>query len=217
MNLVPLSSRTKSTRACLPISRVVTRWRSSGRYRRATSESGRPCSGATRRDRELAMDFARDRSQTPRERLREAWRSYAYRLAGDETTRGALGCGKHHEPRGARERLVLCHPVLFEPGLRHPLLRPGQPCLDHRVFQFVSIEPGKIRDADEHGGVAVPMRRREEDPAVVGEHELLDSDIGDAEDQHVVESFARRWIDRVPTAAAMEAEKLAVHEVRRPA
>src|ERR1700675_2579242 len=121
------------------------------------------------------------------------------------------------EGRGAREALVVCHPVLVEPGLRDALLRPGQPRFDHRVFQLVSVELVEIRDADEHRGVAVPMRRREEDPAVVGEHEFLDSDVGDAEDQHVVESFARIWIDRVSTAAAMEAEELAVHEIGWPA
>src|SRR6266511_3770859 len=37
----------------------------------------------------------------------------------------------------------------------------------------IEIEAGKIRDADEDGGVAVEMWCREEDSPIVGEHELL--------------------------------------------
>ena len=57
------------------------------------------------------------------------------------------------------------------------------------------------------------MRRREEDAAIVGEHELLHIEIGDAEHQDVLEPLARLRVDRVRSPTAVEAEHLAVHEV----
>jgi hypothetical protein len=61
------------------------------------------------------------------------------------------------------------------------------------------------------------VRRREEDPARVGEDQLLDVDVGNAEHEHVVEPLAAVGVDRVGPAAAVEAEHLRVDEVRRPA
>ena len=60
------------------------------------------------------------------------------------------------------------------------------------------------------------MRRREEDAAVVREDHLLLLEVGDAEDEHVVEPLAGLRVDRVGAAGAMEAEELVVDGVRRP-
>jgi hypothetical protein len=55
--------------------------------------------------------------------------------------------------------------------------------------------------------------RREIDATRIGEHQLLHVEVGDAEHQHVVEPLAGLRVDGVRTAAAPEAEPLAVHEV----
>ena len=69
----------------------------------------------------------------------------------------------------------------------------------------------------QHRRVAVEVRGGEEDPAVVGEHQLLHVEVGDAEHQHVVEPLAGLGIERVGPAAALAAEELAVHLVGGPA
>ena len=56
---------------------------------------------------------------------------------------------------------------------------------------------------------------REEDAAVVGEHDLFLAEVGDAEHEDVRESLAL-GVDRVGPSAAVETEHLPVHEVRRP-
>ena len=113
--------------------------------------------------------------------------------------------------------LVAGQPVLVEPGFRDSLLRAGQPRLDDRIFQLVSIEVGEVRDAEEHGWITVEMRCCEEEPAVVREHQLLHSEIGDAEHEHIVEPLARVRVDCILTEAAVEAKDLAVQEIRRSA
>ena len=105
---------------------------------------------------------------------------------------------------------------LREPRLREPLLRARQPRLLDEVAQLVAVEPVEVGDAHEHGRVAVPVRRREVDAARVGEEQLLHAEVGDAEDEHVVEALARVGVDGVRPAAAVEAEHLAVHLVDGP-
>src|SRR5262249_52271341 len=74
-----------------------------------------------------------------------------------------------------------------QPLLRKALLRPRQPCLLDEVAQLVAVELPELGDAHEHGRVAVPVRCCEVDAACVGEEHLLDAEVGDAEDEHVVE------------------------------
>ncbi|MFY9578842.1 MAG: hypothetical protein WAQ33_05910 [Gaiellaceae bacterium] len=52
--------------------------------------------------------------------------------------------------------------------------------------------------------------------AIVGEHELLEPEVADAEHHDVVELLTGLRIDRVTPAAAMAAKQLAVNQVRRP-
>ena len=51
----------------------------------------------------------------------------------------------------------------------------------------------------------------------VGEEQLLHTEIGDAEDEHVLQPLAGLGIDGVRSSASVEAEELAVDEVARPA
>ncbi len=60
------------------------------------------------------------------------------------------------------------------------------------------------------------MRGREVDAARVGDEHLLHPEIGDPENEHVVETFAGLGVDGVRPAAAMEAEHLPVHLVDGP-
>ncbi len=106
--------------------------------------------------------------------------------------------------------------VLGKPGLRDALLRSRQPRLDDEVAQLVAVDVLEIRDAQQHGGIAVPVRRREEIAPGVGEQELLDIEVGDAKHEDVVEPFARVRVDGVGPRAPVEAKHLPVHEVRRP-
>jgi len=85
-----------------------------------------------------------------------------------------------------------------------------------RSKELVAIELRKVGDADEHCRVSVEVRCREVDAARVGEHQLLHAEVFDSKHQHVVEPLSRRRVDGVWTAAALEAEALAVDEVRRP-
>src|SRR5689334_5426863 len=104
--------------------------------------------------------------------------------------------------------------VLGEPGLRDALLGPGEPGLGDEVLELVALEPRELRDPHQHRRVAVEVRSGEEDPAVVGEQELLHVEVGDAEHEHVVEPLAGGRIERVGSAAPLAAEELAVHLVR---
>jgi hypothetical protein len=106
--------------------------------------------------------------------------------------------------------------MCFEPGLGDAFLRPREPGLDNELLQLIAHEAREVGDAHQDGGVAVEVRRGEEHAALVGEQELLHTDVRDAEHQDVVEPLARLRIDRVAPAAAMEAEHLPVDEVRRP-
>jgi hypothetical protein len=56
--------------------------------------------------------------------------------------------------------------MLVEPRLSDSLRRSGQPSFDDRDAQFLVIESGQLRHADEHRWVAVEVRRREEDAAI---------------------------------------------------
>ena len=61
------------------------------------------------------------------------------------------------------------------------------------------------------------MRRREVDAAHVGDEHLLHAEIGDPEDENVVELLAGLRIDSVLPPPTVEAEHLLVHLVGRPA
>ena len=61
------------------------------------------------------------------------------------------------------------------------------------------------------------MRRREVDPAVVGQEQLFHVEICDAEHEDVVEPLAGLGIDRVRPARPLAAEQFPVDAVRRPA
>src|SRR5262249_39151738 len=104
-----------------------------------------------------------------------------------------------------------------QPLLRDALLCPRQPCLLDKVAQLVAVELAEVGDAHEHGRVAVPVRRREVDAAGVGEEHLLHAEIGNAEDEHVVEPLARVRIDGIRPPTPVEAEHLPVHLVDRAA
>ena len=107
--------------------------------------------------------------------------------------------------------------VLGEPRLRHGLLRARQPRVDEQVAELVPVEPLEVGDPDEHGGVAAEMRRREVDPALVGEQQLLHVEIGRAEHEHVGHALARLRVDRVRSLRAVEGERLSLGHVRGPA
>ena len=61
-----------------------------------------------------------------------------------------------------RSPLIVCDCVLGEPGLCDALLRPRQPRLDHQVLQLVPVQAGQVRDPHQDCGIAVEVRRREE-------------------------------------------------------
>src|SRR6185503_18043333 len=111
--------------------------------------------------------------------------------------------------------LVVGLRVFGEPGLRDALLRARQPRFGDQVQQLFAVDPREARYPDEHRGIAVEVRRREEDTARVREQQLLYAEIRDAEHEHVVEALLRLRVNRVLAAAAMAAEELAVDEVRR--
>src|SRR5262249_17506849 len=81
--------------------------------------------------------------------------------------------------------------------------------------QLVAVELTEVADPHEHGGVAVPVRRREVDATRVGDEHLLDPEVGHAEGEDVVEALARLRIDGIRAPASMEAEHLPVHLVGR--
>src|SRR5215470_2199224 len=94
--------------------------------------------------------------------------------------------------------------VRSEPLLRELLRRAFEPRLFYAVAQLCLAELLQIADADEHGGVAVPVRRREVDAARLDEH-VLDLEVIDPEHEHVVEPLARLGIEGVRPPAAVEA------------
>jgi hypothetical protein len=97
--------------------------------------------------------------------------------------------------------------VLGEPRLREALLRAAQPCAGDEVAQLLALDLGEVWDAQEHRGIAPPVQRGEEDAAVVREDDLLLLEVGDPEDEDVVEPLARRRVDGVRARAAVEAEE----------
>jgi peptidoglycan/xylan/chitin deacetylase (PgdA/CDA1 family) len=107
--------------------------------------------------------------------------------------------------------------VLLKPCLRDALLRPREPGLDHQLFQLVTIQAGEVGNPEQHGGISVEVRCREEQPAGVGEQELFHALVGYAEHQDVIEPLTGSRIDGITAPAAVAAEELAVDVVRRPA
>src|SRR3954452_7514842 len=93
--------------------------------------------------------------------------------------------------------------VLGEPGLRDALLRPREPGLDDQLLELVAFEPRELRDANQHRRVPVEVRRREEDPAAVGEQHLVAGEVGDPDHQRVVVPLAGLGIDRVGAGVAL--------------
>src|SRR3954467_7411596 len=87
--------------------------------------------------------------------------------------------------------------VLGEPGLGDALLCSREPGLGDQVLELVALEPRQLGDPNEHRRVAVEVRRREEDAAVIGEHQLLHVEVGNAEHQDVVEALAGLGIERI--------------------
>jgi hypothetical protein len=79
------------------------------------------------------------------------------------------------------------------------------------------FEASELRDAHEHRGVAVEVRRREVDAAIVAEQQIFHVEVGDSEHEHVVEPLAGLGIKRVGPAAALAADELAVNAVGGPA
>ena len=81
--------------------------------------------------------------------------------------------------------------MLGEPRLRDALLCPREPRFDDQVLQLLAVDAREIRDPHQHGRVAVEVRGREVDAALVGEHQVLHVEVGHAEHEHVGEALAR--------------------------
>src|SRR4029077_9564764 len=119
--------------------------------------------------------------------------------------RDRVGGGRDLAGRELR-RLLSRFFVLRQPGLRLALVRAGQPGSGDEVGQLAAVDLFQVRDADQDGVVTVPVRRREEDAAGVGEDQLLLLGVRDAQDEDVLEPLAGLGVDRVRPGAAVEAE-----------
>ena len=65
--------------------------------------------------------------------------------------------------------------LVGEPGLGHPVPGPREPRADDEVSELVALEPSQRGNARGDGGIAVEVRRREEDPAVVQQDQACSS------------------------------------------
>ena len=105
------------------------------------------------------------------------------------------------------ERRLARRAVLGEPGLRDALRRSREPA-------STTMSSSSSRSRRPRSGcaaarrIALEMGRREENAAGVGQDELLHVEVGDAQHQDVVEPLARSRIERVGSAAAVDAESL---------
>src|SRR6185503_5630328 len=61
--------------------------------------------------------------------------------------------------------LLFGKPLFCEPRLGDALLRPREPRLGNEVLKLLPPDAGEVADAEQHRGVAVEMRCREEETA----------------------------------------------------
>src|SRR5438067_7983263 len=106
------------------------------------------------------------------------WRSQYSRTS---RARCRMRCGNTAHPSAS---------LPSQPLLREALRRARQPRLLDEVAQLFAVEPGEVGNAHEHGRVAVPVRRREMDAARIGDEHLFHAEVGNPEDEHIVEPLA---------------------------
>src|SRR4029077_16754770 len=205
----PIASSCCPRETCRPRPQRRTTSRSGSRARTATARRRRFRTQPTSRlgGSPSANATAKGPSRCTVSTARRSSTEWPWRFSRTSRARCLTSCARTERPSGSLLR------VPRQPLLREPLLSARQPRLLDEVAQLLTVEPVEIRDAHEHGRVAVPVRRREIDASRVGEKQLLHAEIGDAEGEHIVEPFARLRIDCVRAPAAMETEHLPVHLV----
>src|ERR1043166_1449297 len=107
--------------------------------------------------------------------------------------------------------------MLLQPCFRNAFLGPGQPGLGDHLFELLAVEPFEIRYANQNGRVALEVRRREVDPAGIGQQQFFHVQVFNAEHEDVVQPLTCLRVHRVRPPPAVDQATLAVAEGARPA